>query len=218
MTDLRQVNQDPWLQRLQSGEREHAIAELRSYLVRGLSRSLRHRYGGKVQIEDIVQVALLRILDSVETFQQRSRFETWAMAIAIRVGMSELRKRYYRDVSIDLTSSASNIRIEVVDPYVDATEDQADRQALLLMLQRLIDERLSDKQRLAIRGSLAAGFKTDGWKIVVDGLVDKPRSFTIDELHTLSAPQERIYRMRCVEAWSMVIPWANQFQALETGH
>ncbi len=56
--------------------------------------------------------------------------------------------------------------------------------------------------------SAAAGFKTDGWKIVVDGLVDKPRSFTIDELHALSAPQERIYRMRCVEAWSMVIPWA----------
>ena len=55
---------------------------------------------------------------------------------------------------------------------------------------------------------VAAGFKTDGWKIVIDGLVDKPRSFTIDELHTLSAPQERIYRMRCVEAWSMVIPWA----------
>ncbi len=154
MTDLRQVNQDPWLQRLQSGEREHAIAELRRYLVRGLSRSLRHRYGGKVQIEDIVQMALLRILDSVDTFQQRSRFETWAMAIAIRVGMSEMRKRYYRDVSIDLTPAASDIRIEVVDPYADATEDHAARQALLLMLQRLIDERLSDKQRLAIRGSL----------------------------------------------------------------
>lgn len=56
--------------------------------------------------------------------------------------------------------------------------------------------------------SLAAGFKTDDWKIVVDGLVDKPRSFTLDELHSLSTPQERIYRMRCVEAWSMVIPWA----------
>ena len=56
--------------------------------------------------------------------------------------------------------------------------------------------------------SAASGFKTDGWKIVVDGLVDKPRSFTIDDLHALRAPQERIYRMRCVEAWSMVIPWA----------
>ncbi|MDB5341206.1 MAG: oxidoreductase molybdopterin binding protein [Planctomycetaceae bacterium] len=54
----------------------------------------------------------------------------------------------------------------------------------------------------------AADFKTDGWKVIVDGLVSKPRSFTIDELHALSQPQERVYRMRCVEAWSMVIPWA----------
>ncbi len=55
--------------------------------------------------------------------------------------------------------------------------------------------------------SLAAGFRTDNWQITVDGLVDRPGRFTIDQLHAISAPQERIYRMRCVEAWSMVIPW-----------
>ncbi len=54
----------------------------------------------------------------------------------------------------------------------------------------------------------AADFKTDGWKIEVDGLVNKPQSFTIEDLHRISAPEERVYRMRCVEAWSMVIPWA----------
>ncbi len=53
----------------------------------------------------------------------------------------------------------------------------------------------------------AEDFKTDGWKITVDGLVAKPRTFTIDELHSLRKPEERIYRMRCVETWSMVIPW-----------
>ncbi len=53
----------------------------------------------------------------------------------------------------------------------------------------------------------AKDFKTDGWHVIIDGLVNKPRTFTIDELHEISPPQERIYRMRCVEAWSMVIPW-----------
>jgi len=53
----------------------------------------------------------------------------------------------------------------------------------------------------------ARNFKTDGWKLVIDGMVNKPQTFTIDDLHQLSPPQERIYRMRCVEAWSMVIPW-----------
>ena len=55
--------------------------------------------------------------------------------------------------------------------------------------------------------AVAKDFKTEGWQLVVDGLVNKPRVFTIDDLHSLSPPQERVYRMRCVEAWSMVIPW-----------
>lgn len=54
----------------------------------------------------------------------------------------------------------------------------------------------------------AKNFKTNGWQLAVDGLVNKPRTFTIEDLHAVSSPQERVYRMRCVEAWSMVIPWA----------
>ncbi len=54
----------------------------------------------------------------------------------------------------------------------------------------------------------AAGFQTAGWQIDVGGLVHKPRRFDLADLRAVSAPEERIYRMRCVEAWSMVIPWA----------
>jgi sulfoxide reductase catalytic subunit YedY len=54
----------------------------------------------------------------------------------------------------------------------------------------------------------AAGFKTAGWQVTVGGLVQKPRVFDMDDLRKLSPPEERVYRMRCVEAWSMVIPWA----------
>lgn len=63
----------------------------------------------------------------------------------------------------------------------------------------------TDKQGVA---AAAKDFRTDGWTITVDGLVNKPRSLTIDDLHAISAPEQRVYRMRCVEAWSMVIPWA----------
>jgi len=62
----------------------------------------------------------------------------------------------------------------------------------------------TDKEGVA---TAAAGFRTDGWKIMVDGLVRKPRVFDLDDVRRLSPPEERIYRMRCVEAWSMVIPW-----------
>jgi len=54
----------------------------------------------------------------------------------------------------------------------------------------------------------AAGFTTAGWKIDVGGLVHKPRVFDLDGLRAVSPAEERVYRMRCVEAWSMVIPWA----------
>ncbi|MHA7599470.1 protein-methionine-sulfoxide reductase catalytic subunit MsrP [Alicycliphilus sp. T452] len=49
--------------------------------------------------------------------------------------------------------------------------------------------------------------KTRPWTVEVDGLVNKPRRFDIDELLRLSPMEERIYRLRCVEGWSMVIPW-----------
>jgi sulfoxide reductase catalytic subunit YedY len=55
--------------------------------------------------------------------------------------------------------------------------------------------------------SEAAGFVTSPWKIKVDGLCAKPRTFDLDDLRKLGPPEERVYRMRCVEAWSMVIPW-----------
>ena len=54
----------------------------------------------------------------------------------------------------------------------------------------------------------ATGFATDGWQVSVEGLVNKPKVFALDELLKISPPEERIYRMRCVEGWSMVIPWA----------
>jgi len=59
------------------------------------------------------------------------------------------------------------------------------------------------------KGSVASeskGFVTKPWTVSVEGLVNKPRSFDLDEL--LKFPQEdRVYRLRCVEGWSMVIPW-----------
>ena len=54
--------------------------------------------------------------------------------------------------------------------------------------------------------SAAKGFVTRPWAVAVDGLVHKPKVFDIDEL--LKFPlEQRVYRLRCVEGWSMVIPW-----------
>lgn len=54
---------------------------------------------------------------------------------------------------------------------------------------------------------LAADFKSRPWTVEVGGLVNKPKTYDVDELIKKFQPEERVYRLRCVEAWSMVIPW-----------
>ena len=62
----------------------------------------------------------------------------------------------------------------------------------------------TDKEGVA---PMAKDFKTRPWTVEVSGLVNKPRTYDIDELMKRFPIEERIYRLRCVEAWSMVIPW-----------
>ena len=53
----------------------------------------------------------------------------------------------------------------------------------------------------------AGSLVTSPWTVEVEGLVKKPAKYAIEDLLKLSAQEERIYRLRCVEGWSMVIPW-----------
>jgi methionine sulfoxide reductase catalytic subunit len=53
----------------------------------------------------------------------------------------------------------------------------------------------------------ATGLKTKPWTVRVEGMVNKPASYSVEDFIKPSKLEERVYRMRCVEAWSMVIPW-----------
>ena len=55
--------------------------------------------------------------------------------------------------------------------------------------------------------ALAHTLRTRPWSVAVEGAVAKPRSFGLEELLKLAPMEERIYRLRCVEGWSMVVPW-----------
>jgi methionine sulfoxide reductase catalytic subunit len=62
----------------------------------------------------------------------------------------------------------------------------------------------TDKESVA---EYAAGFVTRPWQVSMGGLCRKPRVFDLDDLLKVAPIEQRVYRMRCVEAWSMVIPW-----------
>jgi len=54
----------------------------------------------------------------------------------------------------------------------------------------------------------AKNFKTDPWTVSVEGECAKPRQYSLDDIMKVAPLEERVYRHRCVEAWSIVVPWA----------
>ncbi len=62
----------------------------------------------------------------------------------------------------------------------------------------------TDKEGVA---RLAKNYQTSPWEVKIGGLVENPQTLSIDEIRRRYTTEERIYRMRCVEGWSMVIPW-----------
>jgi len=62
----------------------------------------------------------------------------------------------------------------------------------------------TDKEGVA---RLAKNFQTSPWEVQIGGLVENPGSISMEEIRERYPTEERIYRMRCVEGWSMVIPW-----------
>lgn len=158
MSTMPSSEPDPWVQRLQStdvNERDAALTELRDLIVRGLNRSLNNHYGTRsFNAEDVAQEALLKIMNALGKFEGRSRFTTWAMSIATRVGLSEYRRRHTKDISLDGMVAGESLKIEFAAEDKASAGQEMDQRSVLAKLQELIDELLSDKQRLAIRGLL----------------------------------------------------------------
>ena len=148
---------ETWLAHLGSTgpDQQAALSDLRDALLRGLRRALSHRANAGAEfLEDVVQDALVRILDRLPQFEGRSRFLTWAMSVAIHVAMSELRRRRWKDVSLDEVTAGGDLAPERAiadDPGPDA---QSEREAILAAMHELIRTGLTEKQRAALLAEL----------------------------------------------------------------
>lgn len=134
-------------------QRESALTELWELLVRGLGYALaKYENVTEADIEDFAQDAVLKILDALDTFRGEARFTTWANKIAVHVAFTELRRRRWKDVSLERMIEMPGgdlIPRTWVDPEAD-TEQQALQRELLEVVRQVIAEELTDRQREAL--------------------------------------------------------------------
>jgi RNA polymerase sigma factor (sigma-70 family) len=138
-----------WITRLSPAcvERDAELGELRVLLIKALTKSLSGRAGADAGfIEDVAQMALVRILDHLHTFGGRSAFITWAIAIALRVAFIELRRKHWNNVSLDELKERNPNYEDATEPSPDPHE-QASRASLIKLMHRLIQSELTPLQR-----------------------------------------------------------------------
>ena len=146
---------EEWLRDLSEPgpRREAALNDLRELLVRGLGYALaKYQSVTEADIEDFAQDAVLKILDALDIFRGEARLTTWANKIAVHVAFTELRRRRWKDVSLEQMIEMPEgdfIPRTWVDPAAD-TEQQALQHELLEVVLQVIAEELTDRQRQAL--------------------------------------------------------------------
>ena len=103
-------------------------------------------------VDEVTQETLLRVLDQLGSFQGRSMFTTWVHKIAIRIALTELRRKRWQDSSldelVDNEESPAPARI-MADPQA-GPERNAERTDMIAHVRRILEEELTPKQRQAI--------------------------------------------------------------------
>ena len=160
--ELVKYTNEEWVDLLSDPVSEDALAELREILVKGLRAALYTRVQGDLESlsEDFAQEALLKILKNVHTFRGESRFTTWAQKIAIHVAFTELRRRRWKDISLQEIIETDDgdiytptfLKDRKVTPEMAATQSN-----IMALVEQMIQEDLTERQRTALLAILKGG-------------------------------------------------------------
>jgi RNA polymerase sigma-70 factor (ECF subfamily) len=148
---MQERTNEQWLAELQGSNTDDALADLREVLVRGLRAALGSHAGDvDANVEDFAQEALIKIMSNLASFRGESRFTTWANKIAMNVALTELKRRRWRDVSLqDVFARREAADRGLADHHL-TPEQLAYQNMVLTNLRRMIDEELTDRQREAV--------------------------------------------------------------------
>jgi len=149
-----------WCSQLSSAAPDSALADLRGLLLRGLSFALASYRVTESDLEDFVQDGLIKILQELSSYRGDARFTTWAQKVCVRLALTELRRRRWRDVSLD--DLVANTEMADITPAVlaDRSADPsqvAPVQMMVAAVQRIIAEELTERQRTAMMAVMQGG-------------------------------------------------------------
>ena len=103
-------------------------------------------------VEEVTQETLLRVLDQLHTFEGRSQFTTWVHKIAIRIALTELRRKRWQDSSLDemVDNEEMPVSPRILEDTRATPEQIAERADMMTRVRRVIDEELTERQRRAL--------------------------------------------------------------------
>jgi RNA polymerase sigma-70 factor (ECF subfamily) len=150
---------ETWITDLRTRGESHeaALADLREIIQKGLPYALSRWLSSddplfQPLVEEVTQETLLRVLDQLETFEGRSLFTTWVHKIAIRIALTELRRKRWRDASLDELTENEDAPPPaglLADPQA-SPERSVERSDMMTRVKRILDEELTPKQREAL--------------------------------------------------------------------
>jgi RNA polymerase sigma-70 factor (ECF subfamily) len=153
-------NNEQWLKDLRaSGESyETALTDLRETILSGLPAALSGwllpnspQYAGLA--EEVAQETVLKVVSHLETFEGRSQFMTWVYKIAVRIALTELRRSRWKDVSLEslVETDEGPAAPQLMTDSATDPETQVMQADLMLRIQVIMKEELSDRQMLAMK-------------------------------------------------------------------
>jgi RNA polymerase sigma-70 factor (ECF subfamily) len=155
---VKRTNEE-WLAdlRAQGAQQEAALAELHRIILAGLPYALDKwlkpndpRFNSLA--EEVAQDSVLRVMARLDSFEGRSQFTTWVHTIAVRIALTELRRAKWQEVSLDeMTDGNEPGQLSKEIPEKAASIEQVvERNSLMAMIQKMLVEDLTERQRAAL--------------------------------------------------------------------
>jgi RNA polymerase sigma-70 factor (ECF subfamily) len=150
---------ETWLSDLRNDGsiREAALTDLRNVIQHGLPYALSRWLSPDDPlftplVEEVTQETLLRVLDQLDSFEGRSMFTTWVHKIAVRIALTELRRKRWQDSSLDelMDDEENPAPSSLIADHHPTPESVTERTDMLERVRRILEQELTPKQREAL--------------------------------------------------------------------